>query len=1498
MAMTSIPALATNQPAKKSTARPSGIQATEMARPAAKKGFRALCKTRGHATQTFTKSIRNPVSYRPGAAQSPDPLKVRSNLLLWGSVIYSTPDPSTSEPAHKGIFSVTPGGEFNSLASGAATVANAGGFVADGIYYSVNYYNFMDMIEIVSATKYDTTDWSPIGSISLNGTFNASCLTYDNTTSTVYGCFPNMETLSYWFGKAVYEGTPEVTLISEIPAENSVFNAMFTDDEGQVYGIDMNGDLYKVNKENGAMALVGPTGFVPEYVCGAVYDPKSRKAYWTLAPADEKTYLVEVDPATGAGTLIHQFENDDEITGLAIAPPLAADNAPGKPTSLSIDFENGSLQGTVSFRMPDALYDGTPANGSVKYIIAANGQELATGTADYGADIAKEVAIQSAGNYTLAVYCINDQGEGPKREVSGFFGKDVPKTPVNVKAVWADGQFDVTWGAVTESMNGGYMNLSAIRYNVVRMPDEVVVAENTSETGITDKVEEPADRYVAYYYKVTATCEGNESASACSAATGLGIVIPPYSNTIDSESDFGLFTVIDANGDGSTWEFNNNYSGGPRARCNFSTSNDMDDYLVLPPVKLEAGKAYRFSMNAHSLGDVYRERVEVVYGNAPAAESLTGKVCEPVELMSSEEVYVDGYITPAATGVYYIAVHGISDADNYYLYVDNIAIAGSTSIDVPGAVTDISIMPGAAGAKNATVAFKAPANDINGERLAQLARIEVYRGKDLVKTFDNPAPGEQLSFVDEVQESGTYTYTFKPFTNAGEGKQASATVFIGINIPGEPSDVRVAETSTPGEVSITWTAPETDKDGNPIDASLISYILVQADGEDQVTVRDNLTETNYTYQAIAAGEPQAFRQYVVFAATESGKSKGVASDMVAVGEPYGMPYEESFANNNYSGILGVQALYGSPQWSLYSTGNSDIESDATGDDGFIGMEGAEIGDSGLLFTGKISLADAAKPVASFYVYNTGSDKKNNNNEIAVMVKDSGSGWFQEIDRFTIMDDCYEDGWNQLSVNLEKYAGKTVQIGFRATINKYAVILLDGIKVDNMPDKDIAAGRFTVPATVDPDQEFDVQLTVENRGAKTASEYTVDFFRDDQKIHTFDGVEIASGSRKTFSLPQSFNVSENDSYRYYAVVNCAGDQNPDNDKSMAADVRIKKSGLPMPTDLSAKAENRDITISWKAPDLENAGMDITEDFERYDSFTTEMEGWTFVDGDQSPIGGFQNLEFPIEINSLQSFWIHDSAWDKFRGNSTYSTFSGDKCLASMFRADDGAVDDWAISPKLSGKAQTISFYAKSYSNLYRENVEVLYSTTGTDTDDFKSVDVFQSIPQEWTEYRFDVPEGAKYFAIRSIAEAAFMLMIDDVRYASSASGLTLKGYNVYRDGTRLNSEMLTTPSYTDTQVEPDTHCYHISAVYAEGESRTARIEASWSGISTTEATAASISTTKGSIIIHNAGNKRVCITTTDGKTVLRGTVKDEITVSADKGIYIVNIGNINGKVLVK
>ncbi len=46
---------------------------------------------------------------------------------------------------------------------------------------------------------------------------------------------------------------------------------------------------------------------------------------------------------------------------------------------------------------------------------------------------------------------------------------------------------------------------------------------------------------------------------------------------------------------------------------------------------------------------------------------------------------------------------------------------------------------------------------------------------------------------------------------------------------------------------------------------------------------------------------------------------------------------------------------------------------------------------------------------------------------------------------------------------------------------------------------------------------------------------------------------------------------------------------------------------------------------------------------------------------------------------------------------------------------------------------------------------------------------------------------------------------------------LLGFNVYRNGTRLNAELLTTVSYTDQDVEPGTYTYGVTAVYDLGES---------------------------------------------------------------------------------
>lgn len=63
------------------------------------------------------------------------------------------------------------------------------------------------------------------------------------------------------------------------------------------------------------------------------------------------------------------------------------------------------------------------------------------------------------------------------------------------------------------------------------------------------------------------------------------------------------------------------------------------------------------------------------------------------------------------------------------------------------------------------------------------------------------------------------------------------------------------------------------------------------------------------------------------------------------------------------------------------------------------------------------------------------------------------------------------------------------------------------------------------------------------------------------------------------------------------------------------------------------------------------------------------------------------------------------------------------------------------------------------------------------------------------------------------------MIDDVTYTplyGGTSDLTLKGYNIYRDG-ELIASSVTEPTFVDKVAADGNYTYRVSVVYAEGES---------------------------------------------------------------------------------
>ncbi|MDE6360394.1 MAG: choice-of-anchor J domain-containing protein, partial [Muribaculaceae bacterium] len=173
---------------------------------------------------------------------------------------------------------------------------------------------------------------------------------------------------------------------------------------------------------------------------------------------------------------------------------------------------------------------------------------------------------------------------------------------------------------------------------------------------------------------------------------------------------------------------------------------------------------------------------------------------------------------------------------------------------------------------------------------------------------------------------------------------------------------------------------------------------------------------------------------------------------------------------------------------------------------------------------------------------------------------------------------------------------------------------------------------------------------------------------------------------------------------------------------------------------------------------------------------------------------------------------------------YTAHSGHQYLVSMAVTDSDFTqkrsDDWAISPQLNGKAQTISFWAKSMLADALETIEVLYSTSGTDLDDFTSVATFDNVPWEWKQYYFDIPAGAKHFALRCVTRDGYILMVDDVNFtpADNAASLDLSGYNVYRNGVKINEAPVTSTSYADQEASDKNAVYNVTAIYTgRGES---------------------------------------------------------------------------------
>mgnify|MGYP004448341561 CR=1 FL=1 len=880
----------------------------------------------------------------------------------------------------------------------------------------------------------------------------------------------------------------------------------------------------------------------------------------------------------------------------------------------------------------------------------------------------------------------------------------------------------------------------------------------------------------------------------------------PYLNTFDTVDEQNEAAIYDANEDNSTFTFHADGSGNGMARYTWSSYNSADDYLVFPGVELKAGEVYAISLDAKNSG--YNERLEVVAGKAAKVSAFTIQVIEPTDITTLYEFVKcsNKSFTVEEDGTYFFAVHAISYPNMYFLDIDNFSIKNN-NVPEPVKVADLAVAADPTGAKSATITFTVPNKTTAGKEITENLVVKVTR--DGVEFFNEErAAGSAVEIVDNDVTMGSHQYAVTTTLNGIESESVSANVYVGEDIPGIVTNVLGYDRVD--KVELFWQAPTEGAYGGiivpdkltynvyPVEMiDFFGYLYPQVDTEHPIYT--DLTECHALFEWNTSEGEQTITYFAISAKNEAGESSTEYA-YVLTGEAYELPVHEEFYN------------YDNEYW---WEKNCD-------DDNYYGGGGAWMGNIGdkfaLVFTsvgegwvnstiGKININGAKNPCVTLdYV----ADKET---QISVIIYDPEGN--QVCNSFTaVTDEVTHVNFPIKDFNDAPW----IRVEVRADFAEAGMFSFTNFNVIDLLQHDLAVA-LVAPEEVIAGKPAHLTAYVMNftENVPEAESYTVNIYANNELIAEFKGTEIGFYETATFEKTYATTVFNLEPVTFKAVVEYALDENPE-DNADELTTKILAPEVEPVDAVSAKKDGDNVLIEWEF--AEGVYREVTEDFEDAVSLSESFGDWTFIDGDNAEIGGFGGIYLPF---NTVAWFVIDSTDPTFLGNTTFAASSGTKYMSTMFNKGSVQNDDWMISPELPGIAQTISFKARTYGGWGKEILEFLYSTTDTNPESFTLIDT-KEIEESgmnpdivpWYDYSFEVPEGAKYFALRDVTKDVYACFVDDVTY--SAVRKTPKAYVIYIDGEWAYTAKSNDRSFIyDKLLSEGTHTVSVVAVYDEFES---------------------------------------------------------------------------------
>lgn len=201
----------------------------------------------------------------------------------------------------------------------------------------------------------------------------------------------------------------------------------------------------------------------------------------------------------------------------------------------------------------------------------------------------------------------------------------------------------------------------------------------------------------AYYWKIVPFNQYGDAAN-CPVWQFTSLADPtistfPYVQNFDSVTPPALplgWTTLNLNGDAYTWEtYAGTANSAPNSvRIRYNTTTAMNDWLITPPLSLEAETNYQLKFWYRANSTTYPEALSVFWGNQPTEAALTNQLYSNTNITNDTYQQITVAIPEVTAGTYYIGFKGHSPADRFYLYLDDVSIIEVTdSMDPPNNLT-------------------------------------------------------------------------------------------------------------------------------------------------------------------------------------------------------------------------------------------------------------------------------------------------------------------------------------------------------------------------------------------------------------------------------------------------------------------------------------------------------------------------------------------------------------------------------------------------------------------------------------------------------------------------------------------------------------------------------------------------------------------------------------------------------------------------------------------